>query len=132
MERVTAVEGRPIVILVDQFEEIFRYGQDDPYAASRFVDVLLKTAAVRGDIYVVITIRTDELEKCARYAGLTNAINHSQFLTPTLDRFQMQEAIEALQTDVKFAVETMERSILEFNSVQEVAEEDWHRTLDGK
>ncbi|WP_417725413.1 NACHT and WD repeat domain-containing protein [Salipiger sp.] len=94
VERVTAVEGRPIVILVDQFEEIFRYGQDDPYAASRFVDVLLKTAAVRGDIYVVITIRTDELEKCARYAGLTNAINHSQFLTPTLDRFQMQEAIE--------------------------------------
>ena len=45
---------------------------------------------------------------------------------------QMQEAIEALQTDVKFAVESMERSILEFNSVQEVAEEDWHRTLDGK
>ena len=45
---------------------------------------------------------------------------------------QMQEAIETLQTDVKFAVETMERSILEFNSVQEVAEEDWRRTLDGK
>lgn len=94
VSRVTAVAGRPIVILVDQFEEIFRYGQDDPYAASRFVDVLLKTAAARGDIYVVMTIRTDELEKCARYSGLTGAINHSQFLTPTLDRFQMQEAIE--------------------------------------
>ncbi|XMA20312.1 hypothetical protein WAI453_013103 [Rhynchosporium graminicola] len=37
---------------------------------------------------------------------------------------QMQEAIETLQTDMKFAVETMERSILEFGSVQEVAEED--------
>ncbi|CZT08622.1 uncharacterized protein RAG0_13616 [Rhynchosporium agropyri] len=44
---------------------------------------------------------------------------------------QMQEAIETLQIDVKFAVETLERSILEFGSVQEVAEEDWCRTLDG-
>ncbi len=94
LARVTSVAGRPIVILVDQFEEIFRYAQDDPHAASRFVDVLLKTAGAKGDVHVVITIRTDELEKCARYAGLTNAINHSQFLTPTLDRFQMQEAIE--------------------------------------
>ncbi len=94
LDKVTLVERRPIVILVDQFEEIFRYAQDDPHAASRFVDVLLKTSAVRRDVYVVITIRTDELEKCARYGGLTAAINHSQFLTPTLDRFQMQEAIE--------------------------------------
>ncbi|MEM8848757.1 MAG: AAA family ATPase [Pseudomonadota bacterium] len=94
LDGLTMVEGRPIVILVDQFEEIFRYAQDDPHEASRFVDVLLKTAAACQDVYVVITIRTDELEKCARYSGLTNTINQSQFLTPTLDRFQMQEAIE--------------------------------------
>ena len=94
VEKVTAVRDRPIVILIDQFEEIFRYAQDDPNAASRFVDVLLKTSAARRNIYVVITIRTDELAKCARYSGLTNAINQSQFLTPTLDRFQMREAIE--------------------------------------
>ncbi|WP_116598822.1 nSTAND1 domain-containing NTPase [Primorskyibacter marinus] len=94
LDGITLLEGRPIVILVDQFEEIFRYAQDDPHEASRFVDVLLKTTAARRDVYVVITIRTDELEKCSRYSGLTSAINHSQFLTPTLDRFQMQEAIE--------------------------------------
>lgn len=94
VEKVTAVAGRPIAILVDQFEEIFRYAQDDPDAVSRFVDVLLKTASVQSDVYVIITIRTDQLEKCARYPGLTGAINQSQFLTPTLDRFQMQEAIE--------------------------------------
>ena len=93
-ENAVALGGRPIVILVDQFEEIFRYAQADPHAAARFVDVLLKTARARKDIFVVITIRTDELAKCARYEGLTAAINDSQFLTPTLDRFQMQEAIE--------------------------------------
>lgn len=93
VQRVPAVDGRPIVILVDQFEEVFRYAQD-PAAVSRFVDVLLKTAAARSGIYVVITIRTDELENCARFPGLTSAINQSQFLTPTLDRFQLKEAIE--------------------------------------
>lgn len=94
LANIPMIAGRPIVILIDQFEEIFRYAQDDPQSASRFVDILLKTAAARQDVYVVITIRTDELAKCARYSGLTAAINHSQFLTPTLDRFQMQEAIE--------------------------------------
>ncbi|KAH6694356.1 hypothetical protein BKA61DRAFT_711922 [Leptodontidium sp. MPI-SDFR-AT-0119] len=42
---------------------------------------------------------------------------------------QMQEAIEALLTDVKFAIQIMENSILKFNTAQEVAEEDWCRTL---
>jgi WD40 repeat protein len=86
--------GRPILVLVDQFEELFRFAQSDPHAAVKFVEILLQTAAAKRDVYVVITIRTDELEKCARYAGLTKAINASQFLTPTLDRYQIQEAIE--------------------------------------
>ena len=86
--------GRPILIFADQFEELFRYAQAEPNAAVKFVEILLQTAAARKDVYVVITIRTDELEKCARYSGLTRAINDSQFLTPTLDRYQIQEAIE--------------------------------------
>jgi WD40 repeat protein/energy-coupling factor transporter ATP-binding protein EcfA2 len=86
--------GRPILLFVDQFEELFRYAQREPNAAVKFVDILLRTAAAKRGIYVVITIRTDELEKCARYTGLTGAINESQFLTPTLDRYQIQEAIE--------------------------------------
>lgn len=86
--------GRPILLFVDQFEELFRYAQREPAAAVRFVEILLQTAAAKSNIYVVITIRTDELEKCARYAGLTRVINESQFLTPTLDRYQIQEAIE--------------------------------------
>ncbi|MEP3893219.1 MAG: AAA family ATPase [Litorimonas sp.] len=85
---------RPVLILVDQFEELFRFAQNDRHAAARFVDVLLRTARAKGRIFVVLTVRTEELANCARYAGLTHAINASQFLTPTLDRFELQEAIE--------------------------------------
>ena len=91
---IESVAGRPVLILVDQFEELFRYAQKDPHAAITFVEVLLQTMAAHGNNYVTITIRTDELEKCSRYPGLTAAINASQFLTPALDRFQIQEAIE--------------------------------------
>lgn len=96
-EAISIIEGigsRPILILIDQFEELFRYAQKDGQSAMTFVDVLLRTVAAKGNIYVVITIRTDELERCSRYPGLTGAINDSQFLTPTLDRFEIQEAIE--------------------------------------
>ena len=96
IEALAILEGfaqRPILILVDQFEELFRY-TPDTYTAIKFVDVLLRTAAGKGNIYVAITIRTDELEKCSTYPGLAAAINKSQFLTPSLDRFQIEEAIE--------------------------------------
>jgi energy-coupling factor transporter ATP-binding protein EcfA2 len=94
LDLVAGIDGRPILVLVDQFEELFRYARSDTEAAVTFVDILLKSAASKRDIYVVITIRTDELEKCSRYPGLTRMINQSQFLTPSLDRYQIQEAIE--------------------------------------
>lgn len=92
--KTAGLRDRPIVVLVDQFEEIFRYAQTNRHEAARFVDVLLKTAGADSRIFIVITVRTEELAKCARYPGLTDEINRSQFLTPTLDRYQLQEAIE--------------------------------------
>jgi WD40 repeat protein/energy-coupling factor transporter ATP-binding protein EcfA2 len=91
---IAGIDGRPIMILVDQFEELFRYSLSDSDAAVNFVEILVRTVRARRDIYIVITIRTDELEKCSRYPELTKLINESQFLTPALDRYQIQEAIE--------------------------------------
>ncbi|UWQ59347.1 hypothetical protein K3722_04250 [Leisingera caerulea] len=93
-DQITLLGDRPVIILVDQFEELFRFAQHDRHEAARFVDILLKTAQAKSRIFVVITVRTEELSKCGRYPGLTEAINSGQFLTPTLDRFQLQEAIE--------------------------------------
>jgi PQQ-dependent catabolism-associated CXXCW motif protein len=85
-----------ILLLVDQFEEIFRYRQgqsgDDIDA---FVALLLASAKQRTRrIYVVITMRSDFLGDCARFADLAETINDGQFLTPRLTRDQCQEAIE--------------------------------------
>ena len=85
-----------ILLLVDQFEEIFRYRQgrigDD---VSAFVQLLLASARQRDrPIYVVITMRSDFLGDCARFVGLAEQINDGQFLTPRLTRDQCREAIE--------------------------------------
>jgi PQQ-dependent catabolism-associated CXXCW motif protein len=85
-----------ILLLVDQFEEIFRYregrGGDDIDA---FVALLIASARQRKrPVYVVITMRSDFLGDCARFTDLAETINDGQFLTPRLTRDQCEEAIE--------------------------------------
>jgi PQQ-dependent catabolism-associated CXXCW motif protein len=85
-----------VLLLVDQFEEIFRYRQgqtgDDIDA---FVALLLATAKQRKRrVYVAMTMRSDFLGDCARFTGLAETINDGQFLTPRLTRDQCRAAIE--------------------------------------
>ena len=88
---------KKLLLLVDQFEEIFRFrregGRDE---ADAFVELLLASAAQEDvPIYVVLTMRSDYLGDCNLFAGLPEALNDSQFLTPRLTRDQRREAIEA-------------------------------------
>jgi WD40 repeat protein/energy-coupling factor transporter ATP-binding protein EcfA2 len=85
-----------LLLLVDQFEEIFRIrATDDRDEAGAFVALLLATVQqVVFSIYVVLTMRSEFLGDCARFPGLPEALNESQFLTPRLSRDQRWEAIE--------------------------------------
>lgn len=88
-------EGANLLLLVDQFEEIFRYrDRGDPDEAHAFVALLLETAR-RTDIpvYVVMTMRSDFLGDCALFNGLPEAMNESQYLTPRPTREQRRAAI---------------------------------------
>lgn len=84
-----------LLILVDQFEEIFRYREQSGVdEAEAFVALLLATKEQREfPIYVVITMRSDFLGHCARFPGLPEAINESEFLTPRMEREERTEAI---------------------------------------
>ena len=84
-----------LLLLVDQFEELFRFREKvDPDEADAFASLLLATAAQRQlPISVVITMRSDFLGDCALFQGLPEAINESQYLTPRLTREQCAEAI---------------------------------------
>ncbi|MGH8626259.1 MAG: hypothetical protein ACREYC_13660, partial [Gammaproteobacteria bacterium] len=98
--------GEAVLLVVDQFEEIFRYRrgdakerQDSPDQANideaeAFVKLLLRSAAEpEVPIYVLITMRTDFLGQCSVFYGLPEAINGGIYLTPRLDRDQLTSVI---------------------------------------
>ena len=89
-----------LLLLVDQFEELFRFGVESGRAESRaeaaqFVDVMLALSEQRQlSIYVVMTMRSDFLGDCDNFYGLPEAMNRSQYLVPRLTRGQLRQAIE--------------------------------------
>jgi WD40 repeat protein len=85
-------EQTNLLILVDQFEEIFRSPQEENEIVA-FVELLL-TCSKHSQIYVVITMRSDFVGDCASFYGLSEAINQGLFLAPRLTREQLRAAIE--------------------------------------
>jgi WD40 repeat protein len=97
--QVGSLAGDNLLIVVDQFEELFRFAQDlagygyeDEAAA--FVKLLLKATKQEDiPIYAVITMRSDFLGDCARFWELPEAINDGQYLIPRMNRGERAEAI---------------------------------------
>jgi len=89
--------GESLLVIADQFEELFRYDvtRDQQANASLFVSLLLEAAAQRdAPIYVVVTMRSEFLGRCSEFTGLAEAFNRSQYLVPRLTRDERREAIE--------------------------------------
>jgi tetratricopeptide (TPR) repeat protein/energy-coupling factor transporter ATP-binding protein EcfA2 len=93
-----AGEHSNLLIIIDQFEELFRFDRKDleqKNIENHFVNLLLKaTAKAESQIYVIITMRSEFLGDCVKYRGLAEAINEGQFLVPQLGRTQLKEVIE--------------------------------------
>jgi len=97
-------DNAQLLLVVDQFEEIFRYYKEgDPNETIAFVALLLAScqytrAPIQKEggrnIYVVITMRSDFIGDCALFQDLPEAVNNGLFLTPRLTRDQLREAIE--------------------------------------
>lgn len=100
--------GSNLLVLADQFEELFRYGD---YAAREeaqaFVALLLEATRQRDvPIHVVLTMRSEFLGACALVPGLAERINAGLYLTPRMTRQETREAIEGPAAVCGFAIET--------------------------
>jgi len=89
-----------LLILVDQFEEIFRFSrlEKDAKEGKRdsisFINLLLKASEQKElPIYVVFTMRSDFLGDCTEFRGLPEAINEGQYLVPRMTRDERRDAI---------------------------------------
>ncbi len=93
-----------LLIVVDQFEELFRYqtqsvsagaSRDFAQEAIAFVNLLLEAKRdTTFPVYIVITMRSDFLGNCAEFPGLPEAINEGQYLVPRLTREERRAAIK--------------------------------------
>ena len=102
------LKARRLCILVDQFEELFRFEKETSREeAELFVDLLVRgrdqppatgaDTAAPGDqgarVHVVATMRSEFLGECARFNGLAEAVNQTQYLVPRMDRDGLLRAI---------------------------------------
>jgi tetratricopeptide (TPR) repeat protein len=88
-----------LLVVVDQFEELFRFRRSRQIENSRdeavaFVKLLLE-ATQQDDvpIYVVLTMRSDFIGDCMEYSGLPEAVNAGQYLVPRMTRDELRSAI---------------------------------------
>jgi tetratricopeptide (TPR) repeat protein len=103
------LDGKSLILIVDQFEELFRYAtaaegtsslsgnqiraRDE---ATQFVQLLLEASKASSiPIHVVLTMRSDFIGDCARFHGLPEAVSAVQFLVPSLTRDRLDDVIRA-------------------------------------
>jgi formylglycine-generating enzyme required for sulfatase activity len=103
-----SLNGQRLCILVDQFEELFRFAKDTSREeAELFVDLLVRndTRVSESDggankfpnkvaaVHVIVTMRSEFLGECAQFDGLAEAINRTQYLVPPMDHDGLLRAI---------------------------------------
>ena len=91
--------GSNLLVVVDQFEELFRFrhsgGTQHTEEAEVFVKLLLRASQQSEvPIYITLTMRSDYLGDCAQFPGLAEAVNDGEYLIPRLSRHQRRRAIE--------------------------------------
>ncbi len=87
------------LILIDQFEELFRFKESHEANSVNetlaFINLLMEAVNYPDSpIYVAITMRSDFIGDCAQFPELTRKINDSHYLIPQLTREQKRHAIE--------------------------------------
>ncbi len=91
--------GENILIIIDQFEELFRYKESRKDSTTlneteAFIKLLINAVNQREfPIYVVLTMRSDFIGECSQFQEFTGLINESNFLIPQMSREDFREAV---------------------------------------
>jgi energy-coupling factor transporter ATP-binding protein EcfA2 len=88
-------EHENFLLLVDQFEEIFRYRSDqEDEERARLVELLVAVANARlPGLYIITTMRSEYLGDCARFTGLAETLNETHYLLPRMTEEELRQAI---------------------------------------
>jgi WD40 repeat protein len=105
-----------VLILVDQFEEIFRYKTSGTSVIMGentlgFINLLEEAVShIEVEVYIIITMRSDFIGECAHFQKFTQLINNSNYLVPHMKRENYRAAIEG---PIKYAGATADPKLIE-------------------
>lgn len=89
-----AASDRRLVVLVDQFEEIFTLCPDEEQRKAIIANLLHAATVADGQTVVVLTLRADFYGRCAGYPDLATAVSDRQSLVGPMTRDELRSAIE--------------------------------------
>lgn len=88
-----------VLVLVDQFEELFRFRRSRQFGHSRdqaisFVKLLLEASSQQKlPIFIVLTMRSDFIGDCMDFRGLPEAVNRGLYLVGRMTRDGLRSAV---------------------------------------
>jgi hypothetical protein len=97
------VPGASLMLLVDQFEEVFR-SEIDADQQKGLLDLMVDLGTClggrnernertyKGGLFLVVTMRSEELHRCAEHRGLSEVVNRSIYLLELLDPDNQEDA----------------------------------------
>ncbi len=104
-----------IVIIIDQFEEIFRYSSAEARGtfgddATDFIDLIVNSVQKPDQgLCIILTMRSEYVSECARFHSLTNLMNSSSYLLPHISNDLLGSVIE---DPVTVAGATIDRALV--------------------
>ncbi|MDD5507644.1 MAG: hypothetical protein PHD25_04850 [Bacteroidales bacterium] len=95
----SSFEKKNLLLIIDQFEELFRFkGSVTATFATRDADLLVEILLGALDqnlfpVYILLSMRSDFIDQCTDYPGLTEKINQGYYLVPRMTRQDIRSAI---------------------------------------
>src|SRR5512135_3154437 len=89
-----APPARRLVLLVDQFEEVFTLCEDEEARKALFANLLYAATITGGQTIVLLTMRADFYGKCGAYPALAAAMSDHQLLVGPMAEDELRRAIE--------------------------------------
>lgn len=84
-----------LMIIIDQFEELFRtrVDQDEMEALCAMIRHAYRPEGRQAGVYVAVSMRSEDIHRCAEIEGLADIVNSSVVLVDWLNRADLRRAI---------------------------------------
>ena len=87
-------DGERLLLVIDQFEELFTQCDDDAQRQALIDNLLTATAAADSSTHVVLTLRADFYQHLAPYPALSAEIAEQQIYIGAMTTEELRQAIE--------------------------------------